>query len=160
MFIKVAWWKKRLRSHHTANLNFLFLSLFVYLLKNCSSQFFSNWKSAEPVFCSEELSCLPYKNQNKSLTLSFGEGKFKFAVLWGLFTKPFFHCPGPPLNITNLWKYSEKTQIPCFQNWCCDTRNHQKSIPRLHSLYYSSQTPNCNGFRQNFGSWWRKSYGV
>jgi hypothetical protein len=67
--------------HSTANLNFLFLSLFVYLLKNCSSQFFSNWKSAEPVFCSEELSCLPYKNQNKSLTLSFGEGKFKFAVL-------------------------------------------------------------------------------
>ena len=28
--------------HSTANLNFLFLSLFVYLLKNCSSQFFSN----------------------------------------------------------------------------------------------------------------------
>ena len=59
---------------------FFFLSLFAYLLKNCSSQFFSNWKSAEPVFCSEELSCLPYKNQNKSITLSFGEGKFKFAV--------------------------------------------------------------------------------
>jgi len=52
---------------------------------------FSNWESAEPVFCSEELSCLPYKNQNKSLTLSFGEGKFKFAVLWGLFMKLFFH---------------------------------------------------------------------
>ena len=29
--------------------------------------------------------------KNISLTLSFGEGKFKFAVLWGLF-KPFFHC--------------------------------------------------------------------
>ena len=28
--------------HSTANLNFLVLSLFVYLLKNCSSQFFSN----------------------------------------------------------------------------------------------------------------------
>ena len=36
--------------HYTANLNFLFLSLFVYLLKNCYSQFFSKWKSAEPVF--------------------------------------------------------------------------------------------------------------
>ena len=68
------------------------LSLIVYLfLKNCSSQFFSNWKSAEPVFCSEELSHLPYKNQNQNLTLSFGEGKFKFAVLWGLFIKSFFH---------------------------------------------------------------------
>ena len=44
-----------------------------------------------PVFCSEELSCLPYKNHNKSLTLSFREGKFKFAVLWGLFIKSFFH---------------------------------------------------------------------
>ena len=77
--------------HSTANLNFLFLSLFFYLLKNCFSQFFSNWKSAEPVFCSEELSCLPYKNQNKSLTLSFGEGKFKFAVLRGLFIKLFFN---------------------------------------------------------------------
>ena len=30
---------------------------------------------------SEELSCLPYKNQNKSLTLSFWEEKFKFAVV-------------------------------------------------------------------------------
>ena len=29
------------------------------------------------MFCSEELSFLPYKNQNKSLTFSFGEGKFK-----------------------------------------------------------------------------------
>jgi hypothetical protein len=79
--LKVAQWKngfiKKLRS--TENLNFLFLSLFVYLLKNCYSQFFSNWKSAESVFCSEDLSCLPYKN--KSLTLSFGEGKFKLAVL-------------------------------------------------------------------------------
>jgi hypothetical protein len=77
--------------YSTANLNFIFLSIFVYLVKNSSSQFFSNWKSTEPVFCSEELSCLPYKNQNKSLTLSFCEGKYKFAVLWGLFIKPFFH---------------------------------------------------------------------
>ena len=30
--------------------------------------------SAEPVFCSEELSCLPYENQHKSLILSFGKG--------------------------------------------------------------------------------------
>ena len=93
-------WVFRLGS--TANLNFLFLSLFVYLLKNCSSQFFSNWKSAEPVFCCEELSCLPYKNQNKSLNLSFGEGKFKFAVLWGLFIKPFFHWVTFNNNFENM----------------------------------------------------------
>ena len=52
----------------------------LYLFKNCLSQFLSYWKLAEPVFCSEELSCLPYKNQNKSLTLSFLLGKIKFAV--------------------------------------------------------------------------------
>jgi hypothetical protein len=69
------------KPHSTANLNFLFLSLFVYLLKKSSSQIFSNWKSAKPVVWSEELSCLPYKNQNKGLTLSFWERKFKFAVL-------------------------------------------------------------------------------
>ena len=34
------------------NLNFFFLSLFVYLFKNCSSQFLSHWESAELVFCS------------------------------------------------------------------------------------------------------------
>ena len=77
--------------HSTVNLNFVFLSLLVYLLKNCSSHFFSNWKSAKSVLCSEELSSLSYKNQNKSLTLSFREGKFKFAVLRGLFIKPFFN---------------------------------------------------------------------
>ena len=32
------------------------------------------------VFCSEELSCLPYKNQIQNLTLSSLVGKFKFAV--------------------------------------------------------------------------------
>ena len=76
--------------HFTANLNFLLLSLFVYLLDNSSSQFFSYWESAEPVFSSEELSCLPYKKQNKSMTLSFWKGKFNFSVLWGFFIKPFF----------------------------------------------------------------------
>ena len=45
------------------------------------SQFLTNWELAELVFCSEELSCLPYKNQNKSLSLSSLVGKFKYAVL-------------------------------------------------------------------------------
>ena len=59
---------------------------------------FSYWQSAEAVFSSEELSCLPYKNQNKSKTLSSWEGKFKFALFWGFFIKQFFHCTGPPLQ--------------------------------------------------------------
>ena len=78
--------------HSVADLNFFFPSFFVYLLTNWSSQFFSNWKSAEPVFCSEELSCFPCKNQNICLSnFSFGEEKCKFAVLWCLFIKPLFH---------------------------------------------------------------------
>ena len=70
----MARWKKSLsiNSHHTAKLNFLFLSLF----KKCPSQFLSHWELAEIVFSSEELSCLPYK----SLTLSSLAVKFKFAV--------------------------------------------------------------------------------
>ena len=75
-YLKVAQWKKPfcICSHHTANLNFLFLPLCVYLFNSCPSQFLSNLESAEPMFCSEELSSLPCKNQNKSLTLIyFGE---------------------------------------------------------------------------------------
>jgi len=41
-------------SLNTANLIFFSLSLCVYLYKNRTSQFFSHWKSAEPVFCSED----------------------------------------------------------------------------------------------------------
>ena len=54
----------------------------MYLFKNDSSQFSSRWESAEPVFCREELSSLPCKNQNKSLNLSYFVGKFKFSVCW------------------------------------------------------------------------------
>ena len=89
------------RLHSTANFNFLFLSLFVHLLKNCSFQIFSNWRSAEPVVCSEELSCLLYKNQNKSLTLSFGERKFKFAVLRRI--SKFILCSQSPLNLHHFF---------------------------------------------------------
>ena len=60
------------------NLNFLFMSLCVYLFKKCPSQFLSNRELVEVVFCNKER--LPYKNQNQSLTLSSLVGKFKFAV--------------------------------------------------------------------------------
>ena len=88
--LKVTWWKKLLciNSHHIANLNFLFLSLFVYLFKNCPFQFLSHWELDEPVFCSEELSCLHYKTQTKSVTLSLLPEKFKFALY---ILKCFFH---------------------------------------------------------------------
>ena len=58
-------------SHHKANLNFIFLSLYVYLFKNC--QFSSHWKSAEPVFCSKELSSLPGKKKKAQLSIVWWE---------------------------------------------------------------------------------------
>ena len=61
-FVKVAGWKKCLylldlvyMFSPYSKFEFSFLSLCVYLFKNCP-QFLSHWESAEPVFCSEELS--------------------------------------------------------------------------------------------------------
>ena len=78
----MARWKKLLciNSHHIENVNFLFLSLFVYLFKYCPSQFLSRWESAEPMFCCEKLTLLPYKNQNKGLTLNSWWENSNFAV--------------------------------------------------------------------------------
>ena len=42
------------------------------LVVNCSARFLSHWESAELLFCSEGLSFLPCKNQNKCLIFSFG----------------------------------------------------------------------------------------
>ena len=55
-------------------------TLCVYILKNCHFQFLSHVVSAELVFCSEELIFLPYKNQNKSLTLSSRQENSNFSV--------------------------------------------------------------------------------
>ena len=47
------------------------------------------------MFCSEELSSLPWKNQNKSLSFSYLVGKFKFAAWWDhIHTQAFL----PPAN--------------------------------------------------------------
>ena len=79
-------WKKHffiiLKIHK--NLNFLLLSLCVYLFKNCPSQFLSHWESSEPVFCDEELIFLPYKKHNKSLIFSCGLENSNFVVCWEL----------------------------------------------------------------------------
>jgi hypothetical protein len=82
-----------INSHNTANLNFLFLSLCVYLFNKCPSEFLSHWELVEPVSSCEELCCLSNKNQNKSLTLSSLEGKFTFALMVRIYsyTKIFFH---------------------------------------------------------------------
>ena len=84
-------------SHHTANMNFIFMSLCVYLFKNFPSQFLSYWESAEPMFFSEELSSLPCKNQNKRLTLSYLVEKFKSCVCWEFYIS--VSSTGPPLHI-------------------------------------------------------------
>ena len=74
-------------------LYFSFLSLCVNIFKDSPSQFLSHWELAEQVFCSEELSFLPYKNQNKSLTLSSLSGKIKICLMVRIYTKSFFHQP-------------------------------------------------------------------
>ena len=65
--LKVAQCKKLfcINSHHTAKLNFLFLSLFVYLFNKCFCQFLSHWELAKALVCSEELNCLHYKNKKQ-----------------------------------------------------------------------------------------------
>ena len=118
------------------------LSLIGYLfLKNCSSQFFSNWKSAEPVFCSEELSHLPYKNQNQNLTLSFGEGKFKFAVLWGLFIKSFFHWATFSKKKTiYIFFKSEKLQLCTSKGGPVEERLYEKTSQYSKFEFYLPKT--------------------
>ena len=59
--------------------DFFFLSLCVYLFKKCPSQFLSHWELAEPVFCSEELSCLLYKKPKQKPNSGSLAEKFKFV---------------------------------------------------------------------------------
>ena len=60
-FSEVAQWKKRLCicSRHTANLNFLFLSLCVCLPFKVLLSFLVTGSQLSQLFCSEELSSLP-----------------------------------------------------------------------------------------------------
>ena len=104
MTLKVAQWKNGFikKPYLTVNMNFLFLSVFVYLLKNWSSQFFSSLKSAEPVFCNQKLSCLPSKNHDKS---QFSEGEIQICCIVRSFYNAvfsnfvsFWECPN--FNIT------------------------------------------------------------
>ena len=53
------------------NLNFRFLSLYVCLFKNCPFQFFSLWKSAEPVFAVRNSVFLFAKTKTKVLIRKF-----------------------------------------------------------------------------------------
>ena len=55
---------------------------------------YSKWKSAEPVFCTEEQSCVPYKNQNKSL--QFWGGKIQICCI----VKSFYKAV---LSLGHLW---------------------------------------------------------
>ena len=127
-------YKKNL--HSTANLNFIFLSLFASRWKNCSSQCFSNWKSAKSVFCSKKLS-----SQKQTLTLSFGEGKFKFDVSWGLFIEPFFHW--------DTFTRNQKMSKSDFQSKCL----FSKIISRFFQTFMSSSKDLSAAKSISF--WWR-----
>ena len=128
------------KSHHRANLNFLCLTLCAYLFKNCPSQLLSYWEVAQPVFCSEELSCLPYKNQNKSLNLSSLAGN----LLYGENLHTRVSSPEPPLLLAprilrpSYGPVLERNQVQA-----------QLSFPETQlskSIYYanySRKKPNC-----------------
>ena len=64
-------------SQQTAKFEFSFP---VTLCLSFCELFLSHWESAEPVFCSEELSFLPYKKQNKSPIFFSGQENSNFAV--------------------------------------------------------------------------------
>ena len=82
------------------------MSFCVYLFNNCPSQFLSHWKLAEPVFCREELSCLPYKNP-KPDSQFFGE---KIQI----YTQEF----PPPLRILLQKSEMDKlNSITILLNW-------------------------------------------
>ena len=67
IFVPGAWPHERSDVGHSfEKLNFLSFSLRGYIFKNCPSQFLSHWELVEPVFCSEELSFLPYKTKTKA----------------------------------------------------------------------------------------------
>ena len=90
------------------NFDFFFLSHCVYLFQKGPSQFLSHWESAEPVCCSEELSFLPFKNQNKSLVFSSGlwAGKFRFQIFcWMLriIVQHFYRWKSSVVHILQPW---------------------------------------------------------
>ena len=116
-------------------IEFSFLLLSVYIFKNCSSQFLSHYELAEPVFCSEELSFLLYKNKNKSLVLSsvLG-GKIQlFTILlyvenytWAFLPQIYLYSPAMYYRRTHAHTRTKKTQ----------RNNSCLSITKAHWDYY------------------------
>ena len=88
--LKVAQWKNGVIKKTSQYSKFEF-SFSVTLYLPFQELFFLVFQLLEVSWASEELSCLPYKNQNKSLTLSFGEGKIQVCYIVRSFIKPFFH---------------------------------------------------------------------
>ena len=91
MFLKVTRWKNGVikKLHSTANLKFILLSLFVYLLNNSSStQFFNYWESAELVW-GYQLSSLQKPEQKHDS--QFLGGKIQIYCIVRFFIKPFFY---------------------------------------------------------------------
>jgi len=81
--------------------NLLFLSLCVYLYKNCP-QFFSHWESAEPVFCSEASVVFLAKTKKKAwLSVIWWENSNLLCVE-NIYTSISSMCIGPPLSVRFL----------------------------------------------------------
>jgi hypothetical protein len=130
---------KKLQS--TANLNFLFLSLFVYLLKTVLLSFSVTRSQLSQCFAVRNwVVCLTKTKTKAYLTLSFWEGKFKFAVLWCLSIKPFFQCTvhtwihycmgHKKSDMLKLWDTSIKSRVSVFY-----TNSNQ--VPRVFRFIFN-----------------------
>ena len=100
------------------NLNFFFLSPFVYLFKNWSSQFLSHWESAESLFCSEELGSLPFKNQNKAWFSVLGGKAQIFTSFCWMFRIIHTYVFLPQRHLYTLPSTQVKVCFPIIESNC------------------------------------------
>ena len=77
------------------NLNFLLLSVCFHFFENYPTQFLSHSESAELVFCSEDLSFLPFKNPNKIFNSERKESIFTIFCLMFWIIKIIFATETP-----------------------------------------------------------------
>ena len=104
IFLKTKKWPSRMWKMLSEQARLVGRSDCVYIFNNCPSPFLSHWELAESVFCSEELSCLSYKNQN--LTLSSLAEKFKFVNLYTRVSSSDF---------SNIFSFFQKISIFQFR---------------------------------------------
>ena len=91
------------------------------------------------MFCSEELNYLPYKNQNKSLTLTFFSGKIEIQCMLRNYMQEFL----PPKQLYNNRSFAN-FWISFFWFWACNW------MPKNKFKYLSDSKRCCSTAGENF----------